>query len=256
VGTGMSTNIDEVRALEERLFNAWPAMETLHMDGYLFRFAGGHTKRSNAVSAWKPSAMPVDEVIAEASRAYRAVGLTPLFRISPLADPALDPALDAKGWEFFEPSLVLTRPLGRPFKMEGAQDAAVVLDEAPSPQWVEGAAQAYDLADWQTEFLGQIVSRIRRPTAFATVLVDRQPAAYGLAVYDRGYVGLYDLAVREEFRSRGIGRRMITGLLYWGLTQGATRAYLQMREENVRAHKLYSELGFMLSYRYTHRRKY
>ncbi len=251
----MSTDKTLVLALEERLFNAWPALETVHCDGYLFRFANGHTKRANAVSAWKPSSMPVEEVINEAERAYHAARLPPLFRITPLCDPALDAALDARGWEFFEPSLVLTRALDETEDTTLPEGVTATLEPEASPQWVAGAGEAYGFAPWQIEVLGEIVARIRRPAAFATMSVDGEPTGYGFAVADRGYVGLYDLAVNGHHRSRGVGRAMITQLLRFGQEQGAATAYLQMREENTRSHALYSTLGFRMAYRYTHRRK-
>ena len=37
----------EIRELEQRAFQAWPALETRANFGWVQRFAGGYTKRAN-----------------------------------------------------------------------------------------------------------------------------------------------------------------------------------------------------------------
>ena len=70
---------------------------------------------------------------------------------------------------------------------------------------------------------------------------------------ERGHVGLYDIVVAPDLRGRGLGRRLVAGLLAWGARAGAGRAYLQVRETNAPAVALYRSLGFTLAYRYRHR---
>ncbi len=248
-------NLEVVRRLEEHLFNAWPALETIHHEGFLLRFARGHTKRSNAASAFYPTQVDLDDLIDYVFWTYRGANIKPIFRLTPLSPAGLDQRLEEAGWQHFETSLVLCRDLDQPVSVEGLPDASVILEDNVSDLWVEGAADAYGLAEWQRDVLGEIVSRIRLPKAFTTVIVNRQRVGFGLAVADRGYVGLYDLAITEHMRGRGVGHRMITTMLHWGRSRGAHTAYLQMREANVRAHKLYTRLGFEEAYRYHHRIK-
>ena len=40
---------------------------------------------------------------------------------------------------------------------------------------------------------------------------------FGLAVLERGAVGLYDLAVAPEHRGGGRGRALVQALLHWGM---------------------------------------
>jgi ribosomal protein S18 acetylase RimI-like enzyme len=72
-------------------------------------------------------------------------------------------------------------------------------------------------------------------------------------VYERGYIGLFDIVVAPELRGIGLGRRVLTSLMAWGREQGAHSAYLQVREDNAVARALYDSLGFSRAYRYTHR---
>lgn len=248
------TDIALVRTLEERLFNAWPAMQTVYVDGWLLRMAGGHTKRSNAASPFYPSTITGSELIATVKSLYRKAGIEPMVRITPLAGEGIDAAFAEAGWTIYDETDVMVAPLAERVKIEGAPDAAVVLSEEPSQGWIDGAAEAYELADWQREMLGRIVGAIRVETAFATVYVDRKPLGFGLAVADRGYVGLYDLAVHPAARGSGAGQRMIGSLLHWGRSHGAHTAYLQVRKTNVKAQALYKRLGFTPAYDYHCRR--
>lgn len=243
-----------VRTLEERLFNAWPSFQTVYLDGWLVRMAAGHTKRANAASPFWPSSLAPDEFIRTVKGLYRKAGIEPMVRITPLAPDGVDAALADAGWTIFDTTSVMTAPLIDKIAMRGHPGVAVVLAQEASPAWVEGAARAYEFADWQREVLGGIVANIRVDTAFATLFLDREPVAYGLGVAERGYVGLYDLAVAPEARGLGVGSRMVTALMHWGRSKGAHTAYLQVRDTNERARALYGSLGFVDSYAYHCRR--
>jgi ribosomal protein S18 acetylase RimI-like enzyme len=99
-----------------------------------------------------------------------------------------------------------------------------------------------------------MVHSIAHPTAFA-VLPDAQGfgVGFGLAVLERGAVGLFDIAVASAHRGCGRGRALVEALLHWGAEAGATMAYLQVREQNTAALRLYESLGFQPAYGYHYR---
>lgn len=58
-----------------------------------------------------------------------------------------------------------------------------------------------------------------------------------------GVCELESIAVSEENRGQGIGRTLFEALADWALTRGAVRVELEVRASNIRAIKLYEQVG-------------
>ncbi len=238
-----------VQALETRLINAWPSFEIEVADGWILRFAEGYSKRANAATPLLPGAQVDPALIDHILRSFDERGIAPCFRLTGIEDRRAEEILAGTGLVDFDPSLCLTAPVGDGL----AVDASVVIRAVPKPAWIAAAATSYGGEKSNADRLGRIVRLIRQPAAFATLSLDGEDSAWGLAVAERGYVGLYDIVVAPGLRGLGLGRRLVASLMAWGRGQGGTLAYLQMREANEVAASLYASLGFTTAYRYTHR---
>ncbi len=89
----MSSNLltlERIRRLEEIAFRAWPALEAENHAGWLRRFNNGYTKRSNSINGLDPTAEINSKVIDDLEAPYRARGLLPVWRLTPLTPPATD----------------------------------------------------------------------------------------------------------------------------------------------------------------------
>lgn len=242
-----------VQALESRLINAWPSFETQVADGWILRFAKGYSKRANAASPLIPGATLDEALIDHIVAQYEARAIRPTFRLTSLQAGDVDERLAARGFVEIEPTCGMVADLARDYSEEIGDASSIDLEPKVTPQWVRSAATAYGGDKADDGLLIEIVSRIRQPAAFATLNLDEQPAAWGLAVAERGYVGLYDIVVSPDLRGLGLSRAMVVALMDWGAKSGASRAYLQVRETNEVARALYRSLGFTEAYRYTHR---
>jgi ribosomal protein S18 acetylase RimI-like enzyme len=244
-----------VQALETRLINAWPSLETQVADGWILRFARGYSKRANAASPLVPGASLDDALIDHIIGQFEAQALPPTFRLTSLEALDVDERLAARGFVEIEPSYGMIAPLSEDLvkTSEVDIDPAVRIEPKASPRWLREVAASYggDKADHAA--LGEIVARIRQQAAFATLSLDERPAAWGLAVAERGYVALFDIVVAPDLRGLGLGRQMVCALTTWARGIGAGHAYLQVRESNEVARDLYRSLGFRDAYRYTHR---
>ena len=237
-----------VRALEERAFNAWPARQSVLHGGWVFRLSGGFTKRANSVNAVEAGAS-FSGVRAAAEALYARHGLPPVFRMSPLAPARADPELADAGYTHFDPSLVMTAGL------DAAQaHAGVQIDATPSATWLDGFAAANGVRVPYHAIHHGMVHAIALPCAFASLRDGAgQTIGFGLAVLERGAIGLYDIVVDPAFRGQGHGRALVCALLQWGRDAGAVSAYLQVRAVNEAARRLYSWLGFAEVYQYHYR---
>lgn len=247
-------NLTDIQALEERGFNAWPARRVVLADGWLYRLGDGYTNRANSVNACVPHPS-FDGVLETAEALYPACGLKPVFRLSPLAPPKADAVLHDAGYAVSSPTVVLTVPIAPEVPRDPPGACSVRVDPSPSDGWMEGFAGLTGLSACSAAAHAAIVHAIAMPAGFATVLVDGHAVGYGLAVRERGAVGLFDLVIGDAERRRGLGRALIGALLAWGGSRGAARAYLQVAVANEDAIRLYDRLGFAEAYRYHYRVK-
>jgi N-acetylglutamate synthase len=244
-----------VQSLEARLVNAWPSLETQIAGGWILRFAKGYSKRANAATPLLPGVTLDDALIDHIVWQYEAQNIRPCFRLTSLQAEDVDERLARRGFEMVEPTFGMVAELDTHEAEELTTDRSVRIETKVDRDWVRGAASSYGGDKADDALLIEIVSRIRQQRAFATLDLDDRPVAWGLAVAERGYVGLYDVVVAPDLRGLGLSRTLVVELMTWGRRQGATRAYLQVREENEVARALYRSLGFVDAYRYTHRIK-
>lgn len=82
-------------------------------------------------------------------------------------------------------------------------------------------------------------------SAFAYVArMDRQIVGYVISWLDRDQVIIANLAVRASSRRQGLGRYLLTFAMEEGFHAGASWAVLDVRESNLNAIRLYSDMGF------------
>jgi GNAT superfamily N-acetyltransferase len=237
-----------IRGLEERGFNAWPALQTVICDGWVLRFAAGYTKRANSVNALAPAAS-FAPVLRTAEALYERAALPLVFRLSPLAGEGPDAMLAERGFLAYDESIVMTGPIGP----EVAIDPAAVLRTAPDEAWSAGFAGANKVPAQRQRTHDAMLAAIHLPAAFASLGEGGETVAYGLAVAERGMVGLFDIVTMAAARRRGAGRRLVLSLLAWGRAQRASHAWLQVVAGNGPAIALYESLGFGEAYRYHYR---
>ncbi|PPQ25872.1 hypothetical protein CCR94_24140 [Rhodoblastus sphagnicola] len=237
-----------VSPLEERASNAWPAARAILVGGWAFRFANGFSKRANSANALFPNT-DFAEVRQAAECFYTRHRLPVIFRLTPLAPPEADSALEQAGYARIEPCRVMVADIG------AVARGSLSLDDAPSPQWLDGFARASGESLEARRDHAALLERIFAPRVFATAHRQGAPVGFGMAVRERGQIGLFDLMVAPEHRGSGIGRKIMQALLHWGREAGARQAYLQVHQSNAVALNLYESFGFRAGYDYHYRFK-
>jgi ribosomal protein S18 acetylase RimI-like enzyme len=237
---------------DELMRAGWPAIEEAAVDGWVARFSGGVTQRANSVM---PLIAPsdLDHALRHVERLYADRGLPVVFQLD---DTDLDRVLDARGYEFGSPTVIQAARTSTVLAALGTHGTLgthdVDIAATPSTAWldlwwaVDGRGDADALA---------IAAKILTggPALYATIHDQRGAAAVGRLALVGDWGGVYCLAVRPDARQRGLGGAVLSGLLAAGLDHGVTRSWLQVREENATARRLYQRAGYLDAAHYHYR---
>ncbi|MET7865877.1 GNAT family N-acetyltransferase [Micromonospora taraxaci] len=136
-----------------------------------------------------------------------------------------------------------------PTDAAGAWRGAVVeLATAPSEQWLAVAAGRKGGLPEAARHVLTAVDQVR----FAHVYVDGALVAVGRGTVtgEGRWLGLSLIEVVPAARRQGLARRVIHELTAWGVSAGATHAFLQVEQHNTAAVTLYRRLGFTTHHTY------
>ena len=242
------------RLIEELSLNAWPALETVFLDGWVLRFANDYTRRANSVNPLYPGAWALDDKLGQAEELYRRRGLRPVFKITPASEPAgIDQALAERGYAREAPTSVQIADLN--VASGPTASGRSTLAEALTDEWLAAAYELIALPERHRATLRQMLALIVPPVCFAALNVDGQTVSCGQGVLQAGCLGLFDIITRGECRNRGYARQVVNDLLARAREHGGHTAYLQVMLNNAPALHLYETLGFRETYQYWYRVK-
>jgi ribosomal protein S18 acetylase RimI-like enzyme len=133
-------------------------------------------------------------------------------------------------------------------------DAAVLVQTNLDDAWLEDFNRLSVTPERFRSTMQRMLTNIMPPHAFASISLDGRRVALGLAVAERGYVGLFDIIVDSQVRNQGLGRRVVSRLLDWARAEEAAHtAHLAVMCDNAPALRLYANLGFREVYTYWYR---
>ncbi|HEV2674014.1 MAG TPA: GNAT family N-acetyltransferase [Aliidongia sp.] len=244
-----------IRTIEEAAFGAWPSLAQLLDDGWVLRFADGHTKRANSVNPTYPSYGDVDVKIARAEGWFRDRGLPAIFRVTPLAEPTdLDARLAARGYESFETSRALHNPALRavvPTDLPASMTLRI--DPRPDQGWLDAYLALTPLDAGKTLALRRMLDLIVPTARFGWLHEAGRPLAAAFVVVQGGLMGTYDVVTAPEARRRGLMRALLGQLNNAAIEAGAVSAAIFVVATNEPAGALYEGLGYRELYRYHYR---
>lgn len=242
-----------VRRFEEISNNAWPALQTLHYDGWTIRFANGVTKRSNSVNLLYPSTLDPTEKIDFCERLFYSRYIEPCFKITSVADPAdIDHLLSVRGYLLHSvisfQTIDLTSTPTEPI-------SEFLLDTELNPAWIDDFIRMNQFDRKRKSTYIAIIQQLCTPKCLISLSRDMKTIGVGLGVLEGDYIGLFDIVVDKAYRNTGLGYLIVENILRWGKKNGANTAYLQVLTDNIPALRLYDKMGFREEYHYWYRSK-
>ena len=246
------------RLIEELTLNAWPSLETVLYDGWVLRFADGYTRRANSVNPLYPSSTPLEEKVAYCEAVYARRGLDTVFKLTDASEPPeLDAFLEERGYGRDAETSVQVARIDRLAQQSESQTteanaARVTVTDGPPGGWLDALCR-WGMPAHHVSTHAAILCAVVPATGFASLRLDGQIAAVGLAVLEREYVGLFDIATDPALRGRGLGTRVVSDLLRWGHERGARTGHLAVMCDNAAALRLYARFDLREVYRYWYR---
>lgn len=233
--------------IERATLSAVPAPRVAFDGGFVVRSFAGGTGRANAACPLDPSPDPdLAERIGRIEAFYRRAGFKPRFRSTPLDPPGMAAALEARGYHAHDESQVILGELGDLFRDD--PDCAAL--SGPEADWTRVMAAGEHQVPARQAEKARMPELLGVPAAWILLRVEGEPAACAFATADGALAGLFDLAVRKEFRRRGLGSRVMSAAGAWARSQGARWAYAQVACTNVASLTLNAGLGLTERYRY------
>jgi N-acetylglutamate synthase len=250
---------DSVLLIEQLAVSAWPAATVQLVDGWLLRHTPGVARRRSNSALPPPeaaSASPVRraQVLDLAERFYGRHRQATLVQVSPAElHGQLDRELAGRGYRRHAPTVVLTNPIDRLLaEPVTASTLAVSVADTVTPQWLAGWTAIEGRPD--AAATGQLVlARIGPQAGYMTATNDSDALGVGMLVVERGWAGVFCMAIRPEARRRGVATALLRRGASWAADQGVRKLYLQVEEDNLPALRLYGRLGFHPSHRYHYR---
>jgi N-acetylglutamate synthase len=229
---------DLLLRIERAGVNAWPALETAGLDGWLWRFSDGGSQRGNSVSALAFTGKDAEASINEAERRYTERGVKSMFQVSDVADPAgLDERLAKRGYWINDPCTTLVREAAAGVPPPGIE----YLDRA-TPEWF--VCYSSVITPERKRVAPQILMRIPPGSVFCALRRDGRIVATALGVPHDGIIIAECVATLAEARGTGAARQVMRGLEVWGAARDCRLAALQALVHNAPAQALYKSLGY------------
>lgn len=204
-----------VREAEVRALPLWTSPTTQPLGDWVLRVVEGErgrgSRRANSCLAVGDPGMPWAEAVSAVRDFYSSRGRDVLAQVE--AGSSAEADLLADGWTALEPA-----------------DSPYLVGSLVMARRVAGSAEAVDVS-------------VDGPRVLATLTVDGAEVGRGRAELNGDWLGVHGLRVDESQRRRGLGRRLMSGLLEAGAEVGAGTVWLEVDRENTAAWMLYAELG-------------
>ncbi len=241
--------LPDTLAIERAGLRAWPGIEVEWDGAWVRRAAGGYTKRANSLQCF--DADDGDDAVSRLAAGvewFKARGIPPVVRSTPLASASLNAALDAEGWQTIDHSHLYAMPLG-----EYEPDAQGRVLDPLDPAFLAAQQHLQGYQDAQVARMRAVLAVLAVPAAGIVIERDGVPVASGLMAVADGIVITGNVIADKTRRRQGLGAAMMRTGLDCARALGARVAALNVQADNAAGKALYASLGYTYQYDYTYR---
>jgi ribosomal protein S18 acetylase RimI-like enzyme len=258
--TGSNTRADNLTdnfssdSAAEETINAWHSFQTFFLDDWISRRANGFANRANYVNSPYAS-----EKTQYGEDLYKRNNLPIVYKVIECdRHKLLDKMLEDLEYLKLDLTSVqicndITQNLITPY--------GIHISERLTRIWKNCLYDCKKIHDMKTKrTIENMLSNITQKIICVHKMERVSNASYtfagcGYGVVEKGFVGLFDIVVKDEFRGRGYGKEIVEAILSRAKELGAQKAYLAVVNDNEPAKKLYEKFGFKEIYKYWYRKK-
>ena len=239
---------------EELNLNAWPAIQTMVYEGWILRMANGYTKRSNSIIPLYSYNNDITGKIEYCENVYRKNNLPVIFKLMECDDHKnIDQELEKLGYEKID---ITSVQVCDSIKSINNNLTGIVESNDFSSEWNNCLYECNGIDKLETiKTIETMLNNIK----FDVICVHKKKngtlIGCGYGVIEKGFVGLFDIIVKKDYRGKGYGNEIVQTILNNANKQGIEKAYLSVVDNNIVAKNLYNKLGFKEKYKYWYRKK-
>lgn len=247
-----------IQRIEELSMNAIPSLSTTFHKGWIIRRSENLSKRANSVYPLYDTADHMDSSIEACQAYYQAYGQQTIFKITELPSAlALDKKLIKKNYQQVATTNILTLSLDtisprKTLRSLGADYSLKIYDHFDK-DWFDAYIRLNTIDPNKKEIFRKMLHT--SPCHIMAIALYHKDDIIGIGygAGEDGYVGIYGIAISEEYRQNGYGILLMDSLHKSAYDTGHHTAYLMVVDENSIAKNLYAKLGYSHLYKYWYR---
>lgn len=167
-----------IRFFEEISSNAHVALNMMQYDGWILRFANGHTNRANSVSVIYPSTLRLDVKVPYCEEIYRKANLPCVFKLTE-KDIELNNYLEDRDYEMLTPTDVMILDL----KKKHFQKRACIFSKEPTEEWLHSYFAFEGITDaTKQETFRKMFSKVLVDTTYCSFFSNEMVACASAAI--------------------------------------------------------------------------
>ena len=233
--------------------NAWPSIKTLLYDGWIIRLSEGYGNRANSVNPIYPSKIGLEEKIDYCDQLFARHNLPANYKLVRCEEhKAIEEKLDKLNYQtIHETSIQICQMREIPERgIEG-----ITAGNDFSDPWIQGVIDFNKIEHKNIPMFKKIIGNIASEKIVVQKKAGGKVIGCGYGAIENGFVGVFDIVVKEDERGKGYGRQIVEAILREAYKRGIRKSYLQVMLNNKTALGLYEKLGYREIYQYWYRKK-
>jgi ribosomal protein S18 acetylase RimI-like enzyme len=239
--------------IEELSMNAWPSIQTILYDGWILRMANGYTKRANSINLLYKSKINLEEKIEYCRNLYSQNNLPAIYKLLECDEhKIIDNELETLSYEKLD---ITSVQICNNLKILDNDFDKIIINDIFTDEWVNGFIECNNIKFEYTETLKVMLKNTIGNKIIIAKKIGDETIGCGYGVIENGYIGIFDIVVKESRRGNGYGKEIVQTILSEAGKIGVKKSYLQVVNNNEIAKNIYKKLGYEEKYKYWYRKK-